>query len=212
MPRPQEPLIERGHAVKVALEMIDEQGLAAFSVEKLARRLGVRGPSLYHHFAHRSELLARVAELILHEVPDVWDPDSDFTALPWDQRLVEATLQLRRAIRRHHNAAAVMLEHYPRQLVLGTYEEAVTAMEESGVPLRYHVLLVEGLEKLALGFGLYRPDGGGEGGAAFPEFAAEDFPALAQAVRASPYDDDSLFEAACVAFIEGVKLQIAAVR
>jgi AcrR family transcriptional regulator len=208
MPRPQEPLIERGHAVKVALEMIDEQGLPAFSVEKLARRLGVRGPSLYHHFAHRSELLSRVAELILLEVPDVWDPDSDFTALPWDQRLIEATLQLRRAIRRHHNAAAVLLEHYPRQLVLATYENSVIAMEESGVPLRYHVLIIEGLEKLALGFGLYRPDADGEGGA-FAEFAAEDFPALGQAVRASPYDDDSLFEAACVAFIEGVKLQIA---
>src|ERR1700732_3561084 len=119
MPRPQEPLIERERAVKVALQMIDEQGLQAFSVGKLARRLGVRGPSLYHHFAHRSELLARVAELILHEVPDVWDPDSDFTALPWDKRLIEATLQLHRAIRRHHNAAAVLLEHFPRRLVLG---------------------------------------------------------------------------------------------
>ena len=212
MPRPPEPLIERNRAVRVALDMIDEQGLPAFSVEKLARQLGVRGPSLYHHFAHRSELLARVAELILHEVPDVWDPDSDFASLSWERRLVEATIQLRRAIRRHHNAAAVLLEHFPRRLVLGTYENSVIAMEESGVPLRYHVLLVEGLEKLALGFGLYRPDGEGERGAAFPEFAGEDFPALGQALDASPYDDETLFETACTAFIEGVKLHIAADR
>jgi AcrR family transcriptional regulator len=210
MARPQEPLIERDRAVRVALEMIDELGLPAFSVEQLARRLGVRGPSLYHHFAHRSELLARVAELILHEVPDPWDPDGEFAAQTWDERLLRATVELRRAIRRHHNAAAVLLEHFPRQLVLGNYENAVIVMEESGVPLRFHVELVEGLEKLALGFGLYRPDTDGERGNAFPDFAGDEFPALRRALAASPYDDESLFAAACAAFIEGVKLQIAA--
>jgi len=211
MPRPQEPLIERGHAVKVALEMIDESGLPAFSVEKLARRLGVRGPSLYHHFAHRSELLSRVAELILHEVPDVWDPDGEFTKLPWDERLLEATVQLRRAIRRHHNAAPVLLEHFPRQLVLTTYENAVIAMESFGVPARFHVELIEGLEKLALGFGLYRPDRdlGGERATSFPDFAGDEFPALGRALTANPYDDESLFKAACTSFIDGIKLQIA---
>ena len=205
MARPQEPLIERDRAVRVALEMIDEQGLAAFSVEKLARRLGVRGPSLYHHFAHRSELLARVADLILHEVPDQWEPGAPSASRPWDERLVQATLELRRAVRRHHNAAAVMLEHFPRHMVLGTYENAVVAMQAAGVPLAFHVLIIEGLEKLALGFGLSRP---ATDGAGFPELVGDEFPALRRAVTASPHDEDALFEAACRAFIEGVKRQM----
>jgi AcrR family transcriptional regulator len=207
MVRPQEPLIERRHAVSVALEMIDEEGLPSFSVEKLARRLGVRGPSLYHHFADRSELLARVAELILHEVPDVGA--SDGSGLPWDRRLIDATLQLRRAVVRHHNASALLLEHFPRRLVLPVYEHAAAMLAAAGVPAELHMLLIEGLEKLALGFGLYRPTEDPEG-TAFPELGSDEFSALRRSLDADRFGHDELFEAACVAFVEGVKLRIAA--
>jgi TetR/AcrR family tetracycline transcriptional repressor len=209
MPRPREPLIEREAAVRVALEMIDEAGLPAFSLEKLSRRLGVRGPSLYHHFADRAELLSLVAELILHEVPDVWDPRSPSATLSWDRRLLQATLELRHAVVRHHNAGPVLLEHFPRQLVLPVYERAVAALADEAVPVRYHVLLIEGLEKLALGFGLSRAAEESRAGAAFPEVSAEEFPALGEALAASAHEQEAVFEAACLAFLDGVKLEIA---
>jgi TetR/AcrR family transcriptional regulator, tetracycline repressor protein len=208
MARPREPLIERDSAVRVALEMIDEQGLASFSLEKLSRRLGVRGPSLYHHFTDRADLLARVAELILHEVPDVWEPDSDYTDLPWDQRMLAATIELRHAVLRHANAGPVLLEHFPRRLVLRTYERALTVLEAEGVPAGYHVLIFEGLEKLALGFGLYRAAAQSRSGAAFPDFSSQEFPALNRALEASEHEQEALFEAACRAFLEGIKLRI----
>jgi TetR/AcrR family transcriptional regulator, tetracycline repressor protein len=210
MARPREPLIERDRAVQVALEMIDDQGLAAFSVEKLSRRLGVRGPSLYHHFTDRADLLARVAELILHEVPDVWGPGGEYASLDWDERLLAATIELRHAVLRHANAGPVLLEYFPRRLVLRTYDRALTVLEAAGVPVGYHVLIFEGLEKLALGFGLYRAAAESSPGAAFPDFSSDEFPALNRALEASEHEEEAIFEAACRAFLVGIKTEMQA--
>jgi AcrR family transcriptional regulator len=61
MPRPLTPLISRRLAVETALQIIDEEGYETFSLEKLARRLNVKSPSLYHHFANKTDLLRATA-------------------------------------------------------------------------------------------------------------------------------------------------------
>ena len=212
MARPKTVLIDRRDAVGTALEMIDEDGLASFSIEKLSKRLGVRGPSLYHHFDDRADLLARVAKLILSEVPDPWEGD-EASAEPWDEQVLRMTLEFRRAMLRHPNAGPVLLEYFPRELVLTVYERVVTMLEAEGVPERYHLLIFEGLEKLTLGSGLYwsavgtatkrRP------GTPFGDVSAKQFPALKRAVKASTYGDEELFEASCRAFLDGIKLEVA---
>ena len=52
MARPTKPLISRDLCAQAALRIIDEDGLEALSLEKLARELGVKAPSLYHHFSN----------------------------------------------------------------------------------------------------------------------------------------------------------------
>ena len=51
MARPSKPLISRDACARAALEIIDAEGLDALSLERLATEIGVRAPSLYHHFA-----------------------------------------------------------------------------------------------------------------------------------------------------------------
>jgi AcrR family transcriptional regulator len=210
MARPKTALIDRDQAVRTALEMIDEDGLASFSLEKLSKRLGVRGPSLYHHFDDRADLLAHVAKLVLSEVPDRWgDPD---VSEPWDELVLRMTLEFRRAMLRHPNAGPVLLEHFPRELVLTTYERAVTTLEEQGIPDRYHLLIFEGLEKLTFGSALYWSSAGTTAKGKripFGDVSADGYPALDRAVQASAYDDESIFEASCRAFLEGIKLEVA---
>ena len=58
MARPRSPLISRETAIRAGLEVIDELGLDAFSLPLLAKRLGVKAPSLYHHFRDKSDVLA----------------------------------------------------------------------------------------------------------------------------------------------------------
>ena len=66
MPRP--PLITRQRIVDAATALIDADGLEALSTRRLAAVLGVRGPSLYHHFATKDEILDAVADAVTARV------------------------------------------------------------------------------------------------------------------------------------------------
>lgn len=193
MPTAKRPLIDADEAVRTALAMIDDEGFSTFSVEKLSRRLGVRGPSLYHHFADRADLLARVARLVLIEVPDAWDAEEPPA---WDEGLVRMAVELRRAILRHPNTGPILLDFFPRQLMLGPYEHVAGALAAAGIPGHRHVLIMEGVEKLTLGSALYH--------ATFGDVNAATHPALAQAVSANGAGDEDLFVATLRAFLRGV--------
>jgi AcrR family transcriptional regulator len=214
MARPRTALIDPDVAVATALEMIDEDGLGSFSLEKLSKRLGVRGPSLYHHFTDRADLLSHVAKLVLSEVPDPWEGDGPgASGEPWDEQVLRMTIEFRRAMLRHPNAGPLLLEHFPRELVLRVYERVVTVLEDEGVPDSYHLLIFEGLEKLTLGSAMYWSAVGvtanGKPGKPFGDVSADGYPALGRAVRASDYDDESLFKASCRAFLDGIKAEVA---
>lgn len=48
-----------------ALDLLDERGLAGFSMRLLARRLGVKAPSLYEYFSGKDEVLTAVCDYIV---------------------------------------------------------------------------------------------------------------------------------------------------
>ena len=56
--------------VAAAADLADEVGFAGLTMGELARRLGVRTPSLYKHVAGQEDLHRRVAALALAEVGD----------------------------------------------------------------------------------------------------------------------------------------------
>lgn len=56
---------------QAAADLADELGLAAVTLAALARRLGVKAPSLYSHVAGESDLKQRVALLALAESADL---------------------------------------------------------------------------------------------------------------------------------------------
>jgi AcrR family transcriptional regulator len=75
--------IDRETLVIVASELLEQEGLDAVSMRRLALALDVRASSLYHHFADKSALLSAVAEKGLHllaaelEQARAWaDPDA----------------------------------------------------------------------------------------------------------------------------------------
>ncbi|MDM4719277.1 TetR/AcrR family transcriptional regulator C-terminal domain-containing protein [Micromonospora sp. WMMA1363] len=82
MPRPRQALLSRQRIVEAAAALIDAEGLAGFSTRRLAAELGVRGPSLYNHFATKDEILDAVADSITVRV-DV----SFFGDVDWRQAL-----------------------------------------------------------------------------------------------------------------------------
>jgi AcrR family transcriptional regulator len=101
--RPPAPILSRARIARAALELIDEQGFDALTTRRLARRLGVQGPSLYNHISSRDELLDEVHALIIDQGMPSLPPDGD-----WRVALTEFARSYRRAFARHPHVIAVI--------------------------------------------------------------------------------------------------------
>src|SRR3954468_7110730 len=60
--------LSRERIVAAALDLIDRDGLEAFSTRKLGAALGVEAMSIYNHFPSKGELLDAIASRLLAEV------------------------------------------------------------------------------------------------------------------------------------------------
>ncbi len=62
--------------VQAALDLVNRSGLDGFTTRKLATELGVRSPSLYHHFGSMEELIDLMAlELMQRHIIHIEDRD-----------------------------------------------------------------------------------------------------------------------------------------
>lgn len=195
MGRPFKALISRERATRAALELIDIHGLDTLTLGHVARRIGVRAPSLYHHFHDKAELLSEVARLLLVDIDLPADDGTD-----WDDALIQLCVATRRSILQHPNAAPLMLQFFPRHLLLAGYDHWVRHC-----PLRAEdwMVMIEGTEKLTFGSALFEAAYRSRGIEPMPAFPPERLPYLAQAVRSNPHDDEGLFIAALRCFLAG---------
>lgn len=147
MARPSTPLITRETTVQAALRIIDEDGLEALSLPRLARELNVKAPSLYHHFGDKNDILAEVARTI---VAGTRLPRKSSTG-DWAEWFTQLALNFRAAVLKHRRAAPVLLQFLPRDALTDVYEDAAEYLARCGVPAEQHVQILDGLEKLSLG-------------------------------------------------------------
>jgi AcrR family transcriptional regulator len=78
MARPRQALLSRDRIVAAAATLIDAEGLEAVSTRRLAAELGVQGPSLYHHFTNKDEILDAVANEITAKIDVSYFADHDW--------------------------------------------------------------------------------------------------------------------------------------
>jgi AcrR family transcriptional regulator len=76
------PRLTHERIVAGALALIDEEGLAALTMRRLAERLGVQAASLYNHTRSKEKLLDAVANSVMEGVDT-----SGFDRLPWREAL-----------------------------------------------------------------------------------------------------------------------------
>jgi hypothetical protein len=118
--------------------------------------------------------------------------------------MVQMCVGFRRAIVAHPNAAPLILRYFPRHFMLSSYERASRVLDQAGVPLELHILVIEGVDKMTLGSGLY---GAARRTAGEPEFGAVDpdrDPLLARALEANPWDEEAAFAETIRSFLRGV--------
>jgi AcrR family transcriptional regulator len=195
--RPSSPLISRKNAAQAALAVIDETGLANLSLARVASKLGVQPPSLYHHFKDKAELLEEVARILLLNLPGLEETD-----LPYEERVVKLCVSARRSLLNHPNAALLMLQFFPRHLLLEAYDAAAAG---DPYPPEFHMAVIEGTEKLTFGSALFAAAAHARGIAPMPPVDPEIFPMLSRALDRNPFEDEeALFVETLRMFFTGV--------
>ena len=182
-------------AASAALSIIDTQGLQSLSLELVARRLGVKAPSLYYHIKDKNELLSEVALILLKDIDQPKIDEND-----WDKTLIRLCKAARRSILRHPNAAPLLLQFFPRRILLGAYDFWISMCP---YPPETHMAIIEGTEKLTYASALFEAAARSYGVAPMPDYELELYPHLTTAIQANPYDEEEMFEEVVTAFLRG---------
>lgn len=176
--------ISKEGVIDAAVGILDNEGVGALSLERIAREVGVRGPSLYYHYPDKSAILAAVARRVVGDL-DVRRPTDDWVA--W---LVENALAFHARVMAHPHAASLLMEHLSPRAVLVGFGRGAELLTEAGIDPSLHVQLMEGVQHLAWGFTLYRALAATSGVDPFDDPAGQ-WPALGEARRRDRWRDDS---------------------
>lgn len=201
MPRPRLPLISKRSAVQSALQVIDAEGLERFSLEKLARHMGVKSPSLYHHFDGRADLLTEAARSLLADIPLGNDPRPG----EWTEWFVALSMRTYRHLMQHPRASQLLFSYFPASSVMPSHERGAQILAEVGVPPEARYPIMRGLEKLLFGMVLADADDMQHGREPHPRgIDTTRFPHLVEALEATTSTREEIAERAIRLYLTGV--------
>jgi AcrR family transcriptional regulator len=101
--KPRERLT-RDRVVEAALRVMDEEGLEAVSMRRVAREVGVEAMSLYNHVRDKDDLIDGICVRVMR---DFRFADAD---RPWDERARASAREWRRVLRLHPNVITLFSE------------------------------------------------------------------------------------------------------
>src|SRR5579864_3975430 len=99
--------LDQQQVVRAALALLDEVGLDALTMRRLAGTLGVKAASLYRHVRNKDELLALLGDEISAEIP------LPRPAGTWRAQLTESAWNVRRGLLAHRDGARVLASTPP---------------------------------------------------------------------------------------------------
>ncbi len=166
------------------MKLVDEGGLDALTMRKLAQQLGVEAMSLYNHVENRDDIVDGMIELVAGEIEPAAGAD-------WRTALRGTALSTHEALMRHGWAAGVwMTPRKVSELRMRQSDAILKALREGGFSddVAYHAFHV--LTAQVIGFTLYlqsfRLDAGELEQMAewfLASFPADEYPYLAEHVR-----------------------------
>lgn len=116
------------------MELLDESGLDALTMRRLADAMGVQAGALYRYFATKQDLLTAMAERMLADVtgaeagPSAAAADGD-----WGERLAALARGMRTALLAHRDGARVFAgTHSTGANTLGFADTVIGVLREAG--------------------------------------------------------------------------------
>ncbi|MFF8300154.1 TetR/AcrR family transcriptional regulator [Streptomyces globisporus] len=96
--------LNQARTVRTALDLLNESGLDALTMRRLADAMGVQAGALYRYFATKQDLLTAMAEHMLGGVADATGPAGDGD---WSEAVARLARALRTALLSHRDGARV---------------------------------------------------------------------------------------------------------
>jgi AcrR family transcriptional regulator len=119
--------LNRDRVLRAALELADEGGTAALTMQRIGRRLGVEAMSLYRHVRNKDDILDGIVDLVFAEI----ELPADRTN--WRAVLRAQSISTRAALRRHPWAISLMESRMtPGPANLRTHEDTITVLLDAG--------------------------------------------------------------------------------
>lgn len=146
--RTREPLT-RDRILRAALELADERGAGALTMQAIGRRLGVEAMSLYRHVRNKDDILDGLVDLAFEEI-----------TLPEDRSDWLAVLRARstseRAMLRRHPWAITLMESRmaPGPANLRSHDETLAVLVGAGFSAATATRAFNLLDSYVLGFAL----------------------------------------------------------
>ncbi|GAB3827776.1 TetR/AcrR family transcriptional regulator C-terminal domain-containing protein [Kribbella italica] len=133
-PRAGAERLSRDAILAAALKLVDDEGVEAMTMRRLAGTLGVNPMSIYHHLPNKAAVFAGLAEVVFAGL-DAVQPRA---GLSWQEELKDAARAYRAALQAHPNLALQVLSDPSAvsDVVVVTVEPFYRALDRGGLTPR----------------------------------------------------------------------------
>jgi len=144
-PKTREP-VTRERAIRAAVALADERGIASLSMRKLAVELGIEAMSLYYHVKGKDDILDGMLDIVNSEFATPQAGDE------WRSAMRERAESTRRVLARHPWAISIKARTSPGPATLGHLDSVIGCFTAAGfsMPLTGHAISI--LDSYVLGF------------------------------------------------------------
>lgn len=139
--------LSREEVLRVALLLADEGGISSLTMRKLAKRLGVQAMSLYHHVAHKDQLLDAMVDQVFSEI------EVSTTGTSWKAAMRQRAFSVRQALRRHGWALGVLESRSsPGPATLRHHDAVIGSLRRAGFSIALAAHAYSALDSYIYGF------------------------------------------------------------
>ena len=119
--------LSRDRVLRASVELADEGGTGALTMQQIGRRLGVEAMSLYRHVRNKDDILDGMVDLVFAEIELPTDRSS------WRTVLRARSISARAALRRHPWAITLMESRMaPGPANLRSRDDAIAVLLDAG--------------------------------------------------------------------------------
>ena len=146
---PKRAPLNRERVLHAAVELADEGGTGALTMQGIGRRLGVEAMSLYRHVRNKDDILDGIVDLVFAEIELPADRSS------WRTVLRARSISTRAALRRHPWAITLMESRMaPGPANLRSHEDTLSVLLDSGCSATMATHAYNLVDSYVLGFAL----------------------------------------------------------